>query len=156
MVAGILGRRRLLCKNVVFLLKTVLLAGWEFALRMIPARFRVLFRSVLSQVSNRGEAATRSALRRLVAASSHVWDSCALVGRILRPHSRVPCTMPSNPGHAIVLQDHAVTSLTQHTYLALYEVFGGVINQASINYVTSILCSYASTRRTRVTAGLTS
>src|SRR3569833_2615803 len=64
MVAGILGWRRLLCKNVVFLLKTVLLAGWEFALRMIPARFRVLLQSVLSQVSNRGEAASRSALRR--------------------------------------------------------------------------------------------
>src|SRR3569833_1535640 len=64
MVAGILGRRRLLCKNVVFLLKTVLLAGWEFALRMIPARFRVLFQSVLSQVLNRGEAASRSARRR--------------------------------------------------------------------------------------------
>ena len=37
MVAGVLGRKAQLCKNVVFLLKTVLLAGWEFALRMIPA-----------------------------------------------------------------------------------------------------------------------
>ena len=61
--------------------------------------------------------------------------------------------MPSNPGHAIVLQDAAVTSMTKHTYLALYELFGGVINQASINYVTSILCSYASTRRTRAPKG---
>src|SRR3569833_3164294 len=65
MVAGILGwRRARLCKNVALLLKTVLLAGWEFALRMIPARFRVLLQSVLSRVSNRGEAASRSALRR--------------------------------------------------------------------------------------------
>src|SRR3569623_3551867 len=64
MVAGILGWRRLLCKNVVFLLKTVMLAGREFALRMIPARFRVLLQSVLSQVSNRGEAASRNARRR--------------------------------------------------------------------------------------------
>lgn len=38
MVAGVLGRRRGSVKIVVFLLKTVLLAGWEFAPRMIPAR----------------------------------------------------------------------------------------------------------------------
>src|SRR3569833_2943063 len=76
-----------------------------------------------------------------------------LLDRILRPHGRAPCTMPSNPGHAIVLQDNAVTSMTKHTYLALSELFGGVINLASINYVTSILCSYASSRRTRAPEG---
>ena len=64
MVAGILGWRRLLYKIVVFLLKTVLLASWEFALRMIPARFRVLFQLALSRVLNCEEAAARSALRR--------------------------------------------------------------------------------------------
>ena len=56
--------------------------------------------------------------------------------------------MPSNPGHAIVLQDAAVTSMTKHTYLALYELFGGVINQASINTVLIRLNpAYARTRR---------
>ena len=61
--------------------------------------------------------------------------------------------MPSNPGHAIVLQDHAVTSMTKHPYLALYELFGGVINHTSINYVTSILCSYAATWHMREPEG---
>ena len=61
--------------------------------------------------------------------------------------------MPSNPGQAIVLQDHAVTSMTKHTYLALYELFGGVINQACINYVTLMLCSYAATLHTREPEG---
>src|SRR3569623_1100074 len=154
MVAGIFGWRRLLCKIVVFLLKTVMLAGWEFALRMIPARFRVLLQSVLSQVLNRGEAASRSALR-LFSSPHPVMSKTAvhLLDRILRPHGRAPCTMPSNPGHVIVLQDNAVTSMTKHTYLALYELFGGVINQACINYVTSILCSYAATWRTRIPEG---
>ena len=46
-----------------------------------------------------------------------------------------------------------VTSVTKQTYLALYELFGGVINQARINYVTSMLCSYAATWHTRVTQG---
>jgi hypothetical protein len=65
--------------------------------------------------------------------------------------------MPSNPGHVIVLCGYAVRCvavLTKHNHSELYEHYGGVINQTSINYVTS-MCSYASTRHTRETRRLT-
>ena len=55
--------------------------------------------------------------------------------------------MPSNPGHVIDVCGYAgrcIAVLTKHNHSVLYELFGGVINQSSINYVTSIR-SYAAT-----------
>jgi hypothetical protein len=56
MVAGVLGREAQLSKNVVCMLKTVLLAGWEFALRMIPASLLRLVHFAFREVPDHGGA----------------------------------------------------------------------------------------------------
>src|SRR6476620_9069397 len=98
MVAGILGWRRLLCKNVVFLLKTVLLAGWEFALRMIPAGILRLV-PVSTQPSLKSWRGCCEECPQAFSKPHPVMSRTAvhLLDRILRPHGRAPCTTPSNP-----------------------------------------------------------
>jgi hypothetical protein len=122
---------------------------------MIPAGLLrlVALRIQRSPRSRRGSLRAHSILHP-VTSKTTVLLTCS----VLRPHSRVPCAMPSNPGHVIDLCGYAsrcIAMLTKHNHSVLYELFGGVINQACINYVTSILCSYASTRHTCRTWGLT-
>lgn len=129
-----------LSKNVVFLLKTVLLAGWEFALRMIPAGLLrlVALRIQRSPRSRRGSLRAHSILHP-VTSKTTVLLTCS----VLRPHSRVPCAMPSNPGHVIDLCGYAsrcIAMLTKHNHSVLYELFGGVINQLTLT--TSHQCAH--------------